>query len=74
MSAFPNGIEQGSTVRFTGGIGRGDDQTTHTGIVNGATYFHDGGAYVPVHLRELNHNLIVWGDNIFEVNGERVQR
>jgi hypothetical protein len=60
--------EQGATVHFTGGLGRGDDPTTvHTGIVNGPTYFEGGGAFVPVHVREINHNLVVLSTNIVKV-------
>ena len=60
--------EQGATVQFTGGLGRGDDPTTvHTGIVNGSTVFEGGGAWVPIHVRELNRNLVVLSTNIVKV-------
>jgi hypothetical protein len=59
---------QGAVVYFKGGLGRGDDPTAiHTGIVNGPTYFEGGGAYVPVHVREINHNLVVSSTNIVKV-------
>lgn len=59
---------QGAIVKFEGGLGRGDDpKVIHTGIVNGPTYFERGGAYVPVHVRDLNHNLVVLSTNIIAV-------
>lgn len=61
---------QGATVQFTGGLGRttGEDTTAiYTGIVNGPAEFTEGGAYVPVHVRDLNHNLVVWSTNIVKV-------
>jgi hypothetical protein len=61
-------IKQGATVQFKGGLGRGDDPATiHTGIVNGPTEFAGGSAYVPVHVREVNHNLVVLSTNIVKV-------
>lgn len=58
----------GALVIFKGGLGRGDDPTKrHTGIVNGPTFFQGGGAYVPVHVRELSHNLVVLSTNIVRV-------
>lgn len=60
--------QPGAVAIFTGGLGRGDDPTKrHTGIVNGPTFFQGGGAYVPVHVRELNHNLAVVSTNIVRV-------
>jgi hypothetical protein len=60
--------EQGAVVQFRGGLGRGDDpETIRTGIVNGPTHFTDGGAYVPIHVREINHNLVVLSTNIVKV-------
>lgn len=63
-----SGYGQGAVVRFTGGLGRGDDpKAVHEGIVNGPTQFVRGGAYVPIHVREINHNLIVLSTNIVGV-------
>jgi hypothetical protein len=60
--------EQGAVVQFKGGLGRGDDPATvHTGIVNGPTYFGGGGAFVPIHVRGINHNLVVLSTNIVKV-------
>jgi hypothetical protein len=63
-------IDGGTVVRFKGGLGRGehaDPSTIYTGVVNGPTTFTGGGAYVPVHVREINHNLIVASTNIVEI-------
>jgi hypothetical protein len=64
-----SGYPQGATVKFTGGLGRGADDaaTLHVGIVNGPVQWVGGGAYVPVHVREINHNLVVASVNIVEV-------
>lgn len=65
--------QQGATVQFKGGLGRGnhaDPATIYTGIVNGPTVFKGGGAYVPVHVRDLNHNVVVASTNIVKVVSE----
>lgn len=55
----------GTVVMFKGGLGRNDDRDKlHTGIVNGQTFHHGDGAYVPVHVQRLNHNLVVYSRNI----------
>jgi hypothetical protein len=65
-----NDYPQGATVQFKGGLGRGehaDTTTIYTGIVNGPTQFTGGGAYVPIHVRDLNHNVVVASTNIVKV-------
>lgn len=70
MSASGN-YPQGATVKFKGGLGRGNHYdepgTVHIGIVNGPVQFTDGGAYVPIHVRDYNHNVIVASTNIVEI-------
>lgn len=61
---------QGATVKFKGGLGRGNDadvDVIYAGIVNGPTYFEGDGAYVPIHLPQFNHNLVVVSTNIVEI-------
>lgn len=61
---------QGATVRFTGGLDHGEHDapgTVYEGIVNGATCYFGGVAYVPVHYAPSNHNLMVVSTNIVEV-------
>lgn len=59
--------KQGATVEFVGGTGRNDADTVTRGIVNGPTFSHRGAFFVPVHVPEANHNVIVLSTNIVRV-------
>lgn len=70
MSVEAQAYPEGAMVQFKGGLGRGnhdDPATVYTGFVNGPTTFVGGGAYVPIHVRDLNHNLVVSSVNIVAV-------
>lgn len=66
------GLTLGTAVRFSGGLGRGgkDDPYAkeHVGIVNGPPTYGPP-VYVPVHVRESNHNMVVAAPNIIAVAG-----
>jgi len=59
--------DQGSRVTFAGGTGRGDEGTLTVGIVNGPAIANGGVFYVPVHVPETNHNVMVLSTNIVAV-------
>ena len=65
-------LRPGTRVHFVGGTqGRDDDAQVHFGIVNGRAIRDDSlnpvNVWIPVHMPDYNHNLLVNAANISEV-------
>lgn len=58
------GLQPGTRVTFTGGLGRGDDpDAVHEGMVNGEPVYGPP-AYVPLYVREHDHTVMVAAPNV----------